>query len=572
VPVSFAQRRLWFLDQLQGPGATYIMPSTCSLAGPLDGDALEAALGDTIARHEALRTLFDDVEGEPYQRVVPHDALGTVLAREPVALGGVEAAVRAAASHAFDLSREIPIRAWLFSTGQSDHTLLILIHHIAADGWSTALLYQDLARAYAARMAGRAPDWEPLLVQYADYALWQLETLGDESDPESLLNRQLAYWRTALAGLPDELPLPYDHPRSTTSSGRVEHIVVHADAELHLRLAELARSERVTMFMVLHTATALVLHLHGAGTDIPMGTPVAGRGSEALDGLIGFFVNTLVLRTDLGGDPSICELLARVRATDLAAFDHSDVPFERIVGELDPVRQPARNPLYQSTVNLEGPDVPLRLPGVESSVYTDDPIDGAVAKFDLQFDFLAGDPADAGADMLSAWVAYDSGLFDHTTAQRLVSCLIAVLSAMAAAPSARLSDLPSTLPQDVLPPARAVVPEPRSSARRRSPTNPAERAIAGTWAQCLGRRDFALGEDFFSSGGSIPAAREAVARCGQRFGVEIPLQALIEAPTVERFARYVHRLVRESTGSRFARYGETDLPCTCRVPRPRADS
>ncbi|MGH3401121.1 MAG: amino acid adenylation domain-containing protein [Streptosporangiaceae bacterium] len=572
-PVSFAQRRLWFLDQLQGPSTIYNVPIVCGLSGPLDGDVLDAALSDTIARQEALRTVFADVDGEPYQQVVPHDALATVLGREPVAPGGVEAALRAAASHRFDLSREIPIRAWLFcGAGQSEHTLLILIHHIAADGWSTTLLGQDLARAYAARMADRAPDWDPLPVQYADYALWQRESLGDEADPESLLNRQLAYWRTTLAGLPDELPLPYDRPRSSTSSGRVEHVVIDADAELHLRLAELARAERVTMFMVFHTAAALALQLHGAGQDIPMGTPVAGRGHEALDGLIGFFVNTLVLRTDLGGDPSIRELLARVRATDLAAFDHPEVPFERIVGELDPVRLPARNPLYQTTVNLEGPDVPVRLPGVESRAYTDDPIDGPAAKFDLQFDFVVGNPADAGAGTLAAWVAYDSGLFDRTTAQRLASCLIAVLSAMAAAPSARLSDLPAALPRDVLPPDRAVVAEPNSSAGRRAPANPAEQAIAGIWAQCLGRRGFALGEDFFASGGSIQAAREAVGRCAERFGIEIPLQALIEAPTVEQFARCVHRFVRESTGSRFARHGGPDLPSVRRAARQRADS
>ena len=538
---------------MQGPSATYNIPLVTRLSGLLNPDALAAALNDTIARHEALRTLLVEADGEPCQRIVPAQGAEIVFVRHSLEQPGSEAALAAAAGYTFDLATELPVRAWLFSTGQTEHTLLILLHHIAADGWSIAPLYRDLARAYAGRIEGKAPDWEePLPVQYADYTLWHRELLGTEDDPHSRLSTQLEYWRTALAGLPDELPLPYDHPRSSTSTGHEDGVEFRIDAATHLILADLARAENITMFMVVHTAVAIVLHLHGAGTDIPVGAPVAGRADELLDGLVGFFVNNLVLRADLGGDPSVRELLARVRAVDLAAFGQQDVPFERVVEALRPSRSVARHPLYQTTITLEpGTDAPLCLAGAQLVGSTAVRSVTTGAKFDLSFDFRMSKTADGSPGELLGWVNYDTGLFDRPIVRRLADCVTAVLGKISADPTLRLSDLAGALPRSVLPLARRAAPEPPATVRATVPGSRAEKAVAAIWAESLGRRDIALHEDFFSLGGSMPTACSVVSRCGEWFGAEIPVQALIEAPTVKEFTQRVHVLIRESTARRF---------------------
>ncbi|MER5297750.1 condensation domain-containing protein, partial [Streptomyces pharetrae] len=314
LPLSLAQQRLWFLHQFEGPSATYNVPVALRLSGALDVEALRRALADVVARHESLRTVFaEDAEGA-YQ-VVLDAARATEAELQVVTVDtdGLDEELKRATRTPFDLTRDLPFRAWLFELGNEDHVLLAVVHHIAGDAWSMGPLARDLSAAYAARTAGKAPSTEPLPVQYADYSLWQRELLGSEDDPGSEISRQLGYWTQALAGLPEELTLPFDRPRPATATYAGDRVTFAFPDHLHERLTEVARQHRASLFMVLQAALAGLLSRLGAGTDIPLGTPIAGRTDDALDDLVGFFVNTLVLRTDTSGDPTFAELIERVR-------------------------------------------------------------------------------------------------------------------------------------------------------------------------------------------------------------------------------------------------------------------
>ena len=310
LPLSFAQARLWFLEQFHGPGTAYNLPFAWRLHGQLDAGALRAALDDVVTRHESLRTVFAAEDGQAYQHIIPAGEATvpvTITTARSAELAGL---IDAAARHEFDLASELPIRAWLFGISEQEHVLLLLCHHIASDGWSMEILMADLAAAYAARRDGRAPHWAPLPVQYADYALWQQDLLGGGDTGGGLLGGQVEYWKRALAGLPEELALPFDRPRPAGPSRHGAQVRWQlAGPALHAALVSLARDHQVTVFMVLHAGLAALLSRLGAGTDIPLGAPVAGRTDEAVHDLVGFFVNTLVLRADLSGDPSFAELL-----------------------------------------------------------------------------------------------------------------------------------------------------------------------------------------------------------------------------------------------------------------------
>ena len=351
IPLSYAQRRLWFLDRLEGPGATYTIPFALRLSGALDIAALEEALNDLVARHESLRTVFPETAGMPRQEILPSAVLRIELMA--VKEAALDDALSTAARRPFDLAREVPLRAHVFALSPDEHVLLLVLHHIAGDGWSLSVLGRDLGRLYAARLAGLPTIFPALAVHYADYTLWQHALLGTEEDRDSTIARQLAYWSETLRDLPEQLDLPYDRARPSVASYRGDVVPLALNADLHRALLALSRESGASLFMVLQAALAALLTRLGAGTDIPIGSPIAGRTDGALDDLVGFFVNTLVLRTDTSGNPSFRALLGRVRAGNLAAYGHQDVPFERLVEVLNPARSLARHPLFQVMLALQ---------------------------------------------------------------------------------------------------------------------------------------------------------------------------------------------------------------------------
>nr|WP_262928566.1 non-ribosomal peptide synthetase [Streptomyces sp. CBMA152] len=430
-PLSPAQRRLWFLSRA-GQGDAYHCPFALRLRGPLDADALALALTDVTVRHEALRTVFPETHGEPYQRVLPAAESAVRLDVVPCGPEGPGAALGALLAEPFDLAARPPVRAALYRTAQDEHVLALVVHHIALDGWSWGPLFNDLAEAYEARRDGRAPQFAPLPVQYVDYTLWQRELLGEEGDPAALLSRQLDFWRQELTGLPVELALPFDRPRPAAPGFTGAAVPVELDAELHARLLELAREHGCTPFMVVQAGLAVLLSRLGAGGDIPIGTPVAGRGDEALDDLVGFFVNTLVLRTDVSGDPTFTELLDRVRESDLEAYERQDVPFERVVEALNPERSLARHPLFQVMLQVQdGTDGALELAGLD---VCPEPFRFDVAQFDLTVDVQERYTADGTPAGIAGHVEYAAELFDRATAETVAAGLTRVLGQLAAEP------------------------------------------------------------------------------------------------------------------------------------------
>ncbi|MFH9428131.1 amino acid adenylation domain-containing protein [Streptomyces sp. NPDC017615] len=436
LPLSFAQRRLWFLNRFEGPSDTYNVPLVLRLDGPLDADALENALADVVERHESLRTVFPDTDGVPRQSVLDARAADLDLTPRDTEPARLDEALAAEVAHAFDVSAEAPVRARLLRLGAESHVLVLVLHHIAGDGWSLAPLARDLGEAYRARLAHEEPGWTDLAVQYADYTLWQHALLGDEQDPDSRAARQLAFWRDALAQAPELLELPGDRPRPAVTEHRGDAFAFPVDAGTHQALAALARARGCSLFMVLQAALSVLLSRHGAGEDIPLGTAVAGRTDEALDDLVGFFVNTLVLRTDLTGDPTFEEVLDRVREFDLAAYDHQDVPFERLVDALSPDRAQNHHPLFQTMLVLQnqaGADI--ELPGLTVS---EQPVRTGISKFDLTFTFTetedrAGHPAGLDGNL-----EFSTELFTHATAYTLADRLTRLLASLAADPGQRV--------------------------------------------------------------------------------------------------------------------------------------
>jgi amino acid adenylation domain-containing protein len=515
IPLSFAQRRLWFLWQLGGPGSAYHLPFAFRLSGRLERDALAAALFDVIARHQVLRTLYRVVDGEPVQHVIDADAVTPPLRLTEA--GSEEAAaalVASAARQPFDLSADLPVRALLLRLGPDDHVLAIVVHHIAADAWSLGPLARDLSAAYAARRVGRTPDLAPLSVQYADYALWQRDLLGDEDDADSLYREQLAYWRAALAGLPAQLDLPADRPRPAIASGDGAAVAIRVPARVHARLAALARERGASVFMAVLAAFGALLSKLGAGPDIPVGTPVAGRPEEELEGLVGFFVNTLVLRVSTAADPAFTDLVKQVRDTALDAYGYQDLPFERLVEELAPDRSIGRHPLFQVTLSVRSEAPPsLALPGLTVAAL---PADGQLAgrqtaKFDLDVQLSERFDGTGGPAGLDGTLTYAADLFEHSTAEAIAARFERVLAAVAENPQRRIHQL------DVL-----------TETERRQQL--AEEILCGVFAEVLGVARFGPHDNFFARGGHSFLAITLIERLRAQ-DIDADVRTLFTAPT-----------------------------------------
>ncbi|MFJ3934729.1 condensation domain-containing protein, partial [Streptomyces sp. NPDC090029] len=435
LPLSHAQRRLWLIDSVRGPATTYNVPFAVRLRGAVDTGALRAAIGDLIARHEVLRTVYTETDGEPRQTVLAPEDTETPFTVRHVPAGDLAETVESEAGHVFDLGRDLPVRFTLLSTTEDEHVLVVLMHHIATDEWSTGPLLTDLDTAYTARQTNTPPDYPKLPLQYADFALWQHTLLGNQDDPASLAARQAAHWRDTLAHLPEELPLPTDHPRPATPTHQGEVVPFEIDAETGRALAAIAAGSGATLFMVVHAAVAALLHRLGAGDDIPLGTPVSGREDSRVDALVGFFLNTVVLRADLSGDPDFGELVRRVRTADLAAFSHADLPLEAVSEAVGQPRVQGRNPLFQTMVTYHsvatGVHELFGLPAEEL------PVEIGGSKFDLEFAF-GGSEEDG---RITGGVRFATDLFERETAERLTGRLLRLLRAVAAEPERPLSGI-----------------------------------------------------------------------------------------------------------------------------------
>ncbi|MCG6498026.1 non-ribosomal peptide synthetase [Kitasatospora sp. A2-31] len=441
LPLSFAQRRLWFLNRMERGTSAYAMPVVLRLSEAVDTAALQAALDDVVERHETLRTLFPETDGEPHQDIRPATPhlipLHTLDATDET---DAHTHITTLATTPFDLTTQLPLRATLLTLAPDHHLLTLVLHHIAGDGWSMQPLTHDLTTAYHAHTTGRTPNWPELPVQYADYTLWQHHHLGNPDTPGTPLHTQLTHWTNHLTNLPDTIPLPTDHPRPTNPTHQARTHTTHTHPTTHHQLTTHAHTHHATLFHTLHAALATLLTRNGAGTDLPIGTPTAGRTHPHLDHLIGFFVNTLVLRTDTTGNPTHTQLLHHTRDLNLTALTHQDLPFERLVEALNPTRTPHHHPLFQTILTLnnttEGtdgwaPDAPV---GPEGEA-------GRTAKFDLSFTVTEHRTADGAPDGLTVTIEYAADLFEPATVERLADQFQRILRSAAEHPDTPIHDI-----------------------------------------------------------------------------------------------------------------------------------
>jgi amino acid adenylation domain-containing protein len=531
-PLSFAQQRLWFLDRLEPGTATYNLPVAVRLRGALEVEALESALAEIVRRHQALRTTFHEGESGPVQRIAPEGPFA--LAAEDLSSLG-EAAEAAAfrrlaeeAMRPFDLETGPVFRAFLLRLAPDnlpgDHLLIANLHHIVSDGWSMGVLVRELSSLY------RGAPLPELPVQYTDWARWQRRWLAGE-----VLQAELGWWRQELQGLPGQLDLPIDRPRSGVERRRGVRLPVRLGRELTRDLAALARREGATLFTLVLAGFQALLAARSGQDDLAVGSPVAGRTQVEVEGLIGFFANTLVLRSDLradpGGYPSGYELLRRTRARVLAAHEHQNLPFERLVEELAPARQLGRTPLFEVMLAFQSAGAePPDLPGIAAELV---PVETGTAKLDLLLDLSERDGELTGS------LEHDADLFDAVTIDRLVTQFAALLRGLATAPGERISDLLLLAGVERRQIAAVQNVSPSTPAAWEPPQGKLEEEVAAIWAEVLDREEIGRHDSFFDRGGHSLLGVQIVSRVRKAFGVEIPLRALFEEPTVAGLARRI---------------------------------
>ena len=436
IPLSFAQERLWFLDQLTPGSSSYNIAEAYRISGPLEPSALTASLNEIVRRHEVLRSIFVTVDDRPVQVIVPELSLSlpVVDLRGWAEAEATAEARRLAAEEArrpFDLVRGPLLRATLIRLGEEEHVVLLTVHHIVSDDWSTFVYLREMAILYDAFVAGRPSPLPALSIQYADFAHWQRQWLQGE-----VLATQLSYWKQQLAGAPPLLELPADRPRPALQTFRGASQSFTLPEELSAALKELSRREGATLFMTLLAAFQTLLHRYSGQDGISVGSPITSRTRSELEGLIGFFVNTLVLHTDLGGNPGFRELLGRVREAALGAYAHQDLPFEKLVYELQPERDLSRTPLFQVMFVMQNIPKQAAEPGQQGLSLSSLKVDGGMAKFDLTL-FMS----ETGGG-LSGALNYNTDLFDAATITRMLGHFRNLLEGIVADPDGRISSLP----------------------------------------------------------------------------------------------------------------------------------
>jgi hypothetical protein len=434
LPASFAQRRLWFLEQMRITRTAYNMPLLLELRGHVDTRALEEALRAIVERHEALRTAFYEVDGEPCQRILPCDGVPfrvidlSALAPEE-RRARRDAAVEEMLNTPFDLTRDVLLRVTLLQMGPSEHFLAGAFHHIASDGWSVEVFVREITALYGALLEGAENPLEPLPIQYADFAVWQRDWLQGET-----LARHLVVWTRRLAHAePLQLPADHERPDVETFRGGSYHLTIPAETAGPLRA--LTHKQGATLFMTLLAGFKALAHRYTGQEQIVVGAPIANRNRAETEGLIGFFVNSLALATDLSGDPTFLELLARVREVALEAYTHQDLPFEKLIEELHPQRYLNRNPLFQVAFALQQNKAMkpvFQLSGMEATIVEPPRID---VRFDMEIHLWED------GDALRGHIVYNADLFEASTIERMAGHYGRLLASVAATPEARLSEL-----------------------------------------------------------------------------------------------------------------------------------
>jgi amino acid adenylation domain-containing protein len=433
IPPSFAQQRLWFLDQLTPGGATYNMPTAVRIRGPLDVETLNKSLSEIIRRHEALRTCIITVEGQPIQKIKPAvsyfvDLIDVSGLPEAERITEVDHLVDEEVGRPFDLSKDLLFRAKLVRLGEEEYVFVFTMHHVASDAWSMRVFARELAELYEAFSEGRQPNLPELPIQYADYALWQRQSLENQ-----ILENQLSYWRHHLSGSLT-LDLPTDYPRPAVETYTGQMVTRDLGLDLSNELVLLSHRQAVTLYMTLLAAFQTLLHRYTGQTDVVVGSPVANRDRVELEALIGLFVNTLVIRTDFSDDPSFLELLRRVKDVALRAFANKDLPFERLVTELNTERDLSRNPIFQVMFALENsPVVDANFSTLSVTPYGRKI---TTTRFDLEVFFWKR------SDVLNVSVRYNTALFKHATVERMLGHLLVLLRGITANPGQRISALP----------------------------------------------------------------------------------------------------------------------------------
>lgn len=445
-PLSYAQERLWFLDQLQPGTATYNIPMALRFPGPLDVQALAWSFNEIVRRHEILRTTFATQNGEAVQIIasdlalpLPVNDLEDRPAEEREAIA--ERLAREEARRGFDLGHGPLIRVSLLRFGPQDHMLLLTMHHIIGDGWSFGILFRELTTLYQAACRGDRSPLPPLRIQYADFAVWQRKWLT-----EARLAKQVEYWRQKLTGAPAELGLPTDRPRPAEQSHAGMTLSFQCSRQMTDRLVQIGREAGGTLFMALLAAFKVLLHRYTGQADLVVGTPMANRNSAEIEGLIGFFVNMVVLRTDLSGNPSFRQVLRRVKEVTLGAYDHADVPFERLVEELQPDRSAGRSPIFQVVFALQNVPVfpvgaaaaPPAAAGADGEPRQGEPVAGGmgIAKFDLLLSM-----GETPAGLVGAF-EYSTDLFDLPTIRQMQRHFAEILAAVTRDQDVRVLDIP----------------------------------------------------------------------------------------------------------------------------------